>query len=776
MVIDDTDNRKLQKYATEHALPWLVAHMAGDEAYEKLSNEALYHRAVKTFIRHVLSTGPGIEAGPHDAQPTIPGPGITLEPRSIPPEAVGGLYEYLRGFRLSFGEDDTPVLIPSPSGKRNQGLFYTPANIVRFIVSQVLDALEPANPREYLDLKIVDPAVGTGVFLSGMLDEITRRVASIRSSENHSPLPLLEQRLSRSVQEESRAGRGPLGHPAAVHCLRQCLYGVDVDAVAVEIARAKLHAKVFPQSSPGSEMIPHLKAGNALMGSVDGRSGAMNQPRCDAEHARLFFGRTLPDSRTIVQWARSRRLFHWHLEFPDVFSGDSGGFHAVVGNPPYEILSVKESGIEARRHEQAYFRKAFSSCKGKINTYRLMIERGLDLLREDGVLGFIVPATLLADSTSAVLREIILDKTRVISAVVIPEKARVFDGVTQALLILIVRKGGATSHIAPLCWEGKGEIPSSGGLKISRAVIRHCDGRIPLVKSDGEKKLLVSLAGYPPLHGDQKTPPAGSVHQGEINLTTHRSLITDVPTGLPLIRGEHVYPFRVLHPTPGKKRLDWILRHARSECGTHRKTEKVDSDDPGPVPTTAGTRGSPWKDRRIVLGRVVNMGTKRRLKAALVPPGCYLGDMTNFMTDFQVPIEYVLCLLNSSLLNWRFKATSTNNYLSAREIELLPIVRPPRPRPDALTRATGGDLLERLMPDAPVSIADSLPILRSVLGPLSEPDRSHVLIEMITRLGERLTSMDAGDSHSAADRFLPLLDGLVLALYGVEEHANIVSL
>ncbi len=72
------------------------------------------------------------------------------------------------------------------------------------------------------------------------------------------------------------------------------------------------------------------------------------------------------------------------------------------------------------------------------------------------------------------------------------------------------------------------------------------------------------------------------------------------------------------------------------------------------------------------------MDTRRRLKAAAAPAGVFLGDMTNFIAGTTVPADYLLGLLNSRLLNWRFKITSTNNYLSAAEIEALPIPRIPK--------------------------------------------------------------------------------------------------
>ena len=97
---------------------------------------------------------------------------------TLPPEQVGEIYESLRGMRLEIGSGNEPVLIPHAGGRRNQGLFYTPRHIVEQIVAGALDALEISKPEDYLDLKILDPAVGTGIFLTQALEEVTRRVLS----------------------------------------------------------------------------------------------------------------------------------------------------------------------------------------------------------------------------------------------------------------------------------------------------------------------------------------------------------------------------------------------------------------------------------------------------------------------------------------------------------------------------------------------------------------------------------------------------------------------
>src|SRR5207245_3639095 len=86
--------------------------------------------------------------------------------------------------------------------------------------------------------------------------------------------------------------------------------------------------------------------------------------------------------------ARDRRFFHWQLEFPEVFFNDDGspressGFDAVIGNPPYDVISEKEQKREVQP-EKTYFTATdvFESAVGnKLNFYRLFIAVAVNLL------------------------------------------------------------------------------------------------------------------------------------------------------------------------------------------------------------------------------------------------------------------------------------------------------------------------------------------------------------------------------------------------------------
>ena len=78
---------------------------------------------------------------------------------------------------------------------------------------------------------------------------------------------------------------------------------------------------------------------------------------------------------------------------------------------------------------------------------------------------------------------------------------------------------------------------------------------------------------------------------------------------------------------------------------------------------------------RLAFQEVANMQLERRLNCACIPKGVFLGHTVNYLCNFNEDRDYLSALLNSRLLNWRFKATSTNNHVSGDGVRALPIRR-----------------------------------------------------------------------------------------------------
>jgi adenine-specific DNA-methyltransferase len=777
-----------------------IRHLLGSNSFKSWTADRLYTYALEALIRSILEniqeSHSQIGANWQIINEKL---SLRLFQLGTPaPEEVGRLYESLRGFRLEVKSGNEPVLLRSPTGKRNQGLFYTPLHVVEQIVTGALDAIGISQPEDYLDLKILDPAVGTGVFLSHALEEVTRRVFS-SSSKSRGVTPSRIGTLHNEISAALLAngiGRPKLEESIRIHILTSCLYGVDLDPIAAHIARVVLTKRVFGRHPPPDGFSLNIRTGNSLIGATrttpyaccqgDRLSRTMEnsfmaefqaesdmsiKANLDRMHAETYFAKKNLHERAVHQWSEEKKVFHWSLEFPEVFQRDRDGFDIIIGNPPYEIISVKESGIRERTKEQPYFRSTYRTCQGKINTYRLMTERGLELLRDFGAMGFIIPATLLADSTAEKLRRMILDETDVHKMIIIPEKAQLFRGVTQAFLVLITRKSAPTGSLQPVRWDPDCSAPLKQGIEISRRIIEAAGFRVPLIRSLKERDLLEVLARFAPLGGSRNCSAMGRVHQGEINLTVHRDFITNTVTGQPLIRGEHVSPLRVLHPSPGGHRLDWVLPEFVERQRGYNSSSRPLLAPSRPIGQTR-FRGTPWKMPRIVIGRVVNMDTLRRLKAAAAPSGAFLGDMTNFIVVSSIPTHYLLGLLNSRLLNWRFRITSTNNYISASEIEALPIPRiPKKDLPEKVIHLVHAEF-DKLQLSRRFSISEYMKQMQILLKVYEQKQKQFLLGLMLEWVVETIIN----EPPSIPGQGLwNLLDAVVVLLYGASLYISIIE-
>ena len=111
---------------------------------------------------------------------------------------------------------------------------------------------------------------------------------------------------------------------------------------------------------------------------------------------------------------RARHLFHWELEFPEVFFGsdgrrlENGGFDAVMGNPPWDMIRAEACYADAREDPGGRVVLRFTrdagiytaQSDGHANHYQLFIERAVSLTRRGGRVGLVLPAGLATDTAA----------------------------------------------------------------------------------------------------------------------------------------------------------------------------------------------------------------------------------------------------------------------------------------------------------------------------------------------------------------------------------------
>lgn len=393
--------------------------------------------------------------------------GQLVDFRDLSVRTLGTVYERLLAWELVEGEDASLRLAESPR-RHETGSYFTPEPVVDAIVERTLDPLVTRVSTRVraeglrgndavealLGIRVLDPAMGSAHFLVGAAAFLSQAIATDPAYDGDAS----EEDLRRMVAE-------------------RCLYGVDLNPLAVELARLSLWLVTARAGEPLT-FLGNLRVGNSLVGAdvetlLDRETGLLEahlaasasallrqtaelQRRAthtgsDAREKRRLAGELeglrLPlevfAERSIERFRPPERRpwLHWPLEFPEVFLDErgeprrDGGFDAVVGNPPY--IRVQELG----RDVAEWCRRRYEAARGNFDAYVVFLERGLSVLAPHGRLGFIVPNKLFKLDYGQRLREH-LAEGELVDEVLDFGASQVFAEATNYTCILLLDKAG----------------------------------------------------------------------------------------------------------------------------------------------------------------------------------------------------------------------------------------------------------------------------------------------------------------------------------------------
>jgi adenine-specific DNA methylase len=285
--------------------------------------------------------------------------------------------------------------------------------------------IEGKTPKQVSNLKIADPACGSGSFLIGAYEYLLEWHLKwyVDNDPKKHPKAIFEYEYP---TEEGTATEWRLRIGEKKSILTNNIYGVDIDDQAVEVTKLSLLLKVLEGETSDSmesqlslldeRVLPYLgkniQSGNSLIGHDFYETGQLGL--LDEEEERRI------------------NTFSWESAFPEVFSRKKPGFDTVIGNPPYVLLQD-----EFRDDNQlAYFRSKFSVASYKIDTYHLFVERSVDLARSSGRCAMITPANFIANNYLASLRRFLLEESVIDHVMVID--GGVFDGISVDNAIFVL--------------------------------------------------------------------------------------------------------------------------------------------------------------------------------------------------------------------------------------------------------------------------------------------------------------------------------------------------
>jgi adenine-specific DNA methylase len=348
-------------------------------------------------------------------------------------EILGQVYEQFLGKVIRLTAGHQAKVEDKPEVRKAGGVYYTPTYIVDYIVKQTVGKLlgEPGasaaglTPKQAAKLRILDPACGSGSFLLGayqlLLDWHRDRYLADGPKKHTKEL------------YQGTGGVWRLTTAEKKRILLANIYGVDIDPQAVEVTKLSLLLKVLEgeseQTLQSQLRIFHERALPDLSSNIQCGNSLIGPDFYDGQQMDLFD----EEERYRIN------VFDWHAAFP--WLREAGGFDVVIGNPPY----VRIQGFP--RQQIVYLAARYRSAKGNFDLYVSFVERGYELLTNQGRLGKIVPNKFFKTDYGEGLRELI-STNKAVAEIVDFGSSQVFDATTYTCLLFLTKSANRSFNYA----------------------------------------------------------------------------------------------------------------------------------------------------------------------------------------------------------------------------------------------------------------------------------------------------------------------------------------
>ena len=602
---------------------------------------------------------------------------------------------------------------------KDKGAFYTPKEIVQYMSQESIAQYLKTHTEETLhtaieglikerkvdevlqnkasaskvydllrDVKVCDPAIGSGAFPMGVLNVLYH---------------------SRQVLYGFTKSMEPFS-PAAVkrEIIQNNIYGVDIEQGAIDIARLRFWlALVVDELKP--EPLPNLDykimQGNSLLESFEGLDMSRiagrtvgrpsNSPQLiigldsdlnrknlqklmrqyfstDDHTAKAELRQTINNEvKSLIRnslggttaslnhleqldCSANSDFFLWHTWFKDVF--DNGGFDVVIGNPPYnELRDLDEVSQEALKNTQYYeYAKG-----GRLNMFQFFYPLALGITKEKGILSLITQNSLLAENSTLGNRKLFMEKADILSINSFPERdnknTRVFESVKMSVCICTLRITKTPDYSMSFTinvWHSK-YMKDKHSLIISKNEILELypDDIIIPICSNEKLGILKEI--------NKKNDYSIIASAGEIDMTKYKSIFNVSNNGIRVVTGAQVLRYHITD-NPSQGNVIYINNQNRPRFSEKRQLE--------------------ISQPRIVLQRITGVDSRIRIISTYLDKMMYCANSTNYIPkDERINMKYLLAILNSTLINFYIKQTSTNTNITAKVLNSLPIVIPKNP-------------------------------------------------------------------------------------------------
>jgi type I restriction-modification system DNA methylase subunit len=532
------------------------------------------------------------------------------------------------------------------SKRKQEGVFYTPEYVTEYIcrntiipylsksgtndINELIDEYSKdieELEKKFKEIKILDSACGSGAFLikaTEILFEIFEKIQFVK--ENYGNYEA-QRGLKRKSNFKGQLTLKKFDEKEEIkNIIENNIYGVDINEESVEITKLSLFLKIARKNKKLIDLSSNIKQGNSLV----------SDKKIDENLA-----------------------FDWSESFPDIM--EKGGFDIVIGNPPYVFTREVEFKDKFKNYITNNYLNAKDSISksharqsGKINLYSLFLIKSKDLLKNDGLISFIIPNNLLRTTTYDIVRKQLLDNFKI--SEIVDMGTGVFEGVTASTIIIKMKKNDNEEKRNKNLVE---IIPNFDNPKKKNKIaqtdfLKNTSYAFNIVSSKSDRKLLDKIIEGCIDMGEITTIHAGGIATGK----NKKGMIEDYKKSekhKPMLEGKDIKPFFPVFAERYILYVKKLLYRAREEY----------------------IFLSPEK---LITQRI--SGGLNPLVTSYDNNKYYTFNSTNTILpkDKDYSLKYLLALLNSRVINWYYVSKFTNKSnltvnISKTFLEKIPIKR-----------------------------------------------------------------------------------------------------